>query len=137
MIKESSRAHLTQVHVFHAIPHSGLSVSGSCTISYTSDRDGRVSSNLATDEATMFAGLHKSRRRQYITKCLFIRAQPTRALIDTGGGYHLGALNLQSNPLILLPIQYSSLSPNFPARSHIKPFYQLFKFSTFHSLTMV
>jgi hypothetical protein len=32
-------------------------------------------------------------------KCLFIRTQPTRALINTGGGYHLGALNLRSWPL--------------------------------------
>jgi hypothetical protein len=32
---------------------------------------------------------------QYIIKCLFIQTQPTRALIDRGGGYHLGASNLQ------------------------------------------
>jgi hypothetical protein len=30
-------------------------------------------------------------------KCLFIRAQPTRALTDIGGGYHLGALNFRSD----------------------------------------
>jgi hypothetical protein len=30
-------------------------------------------------------------------KCLFIRTQPTRSLIDTGGGYHLGALNIRSD----------------------------------------
>jgi hypothetical protein len=30
-------------------------------------------------------------------KCLFIRTQPTRALNDTGGGYHLGALNFRSD----------------------------------------
>jgi hypothetical protein len=30
-------------------------------------------------------------------KCLFNRAQPMRALIDTGGGYHLGVLNIRSN----------------------------------------
>jgi hypothetical protein len=30
-------------------------------------------------------------------KCLFNRAQPTRALIDTGRGYHLGALNIRSD----------------------------------------
>jgi hypothetical protein len=29
--------------------------------------------------------------------CLFIRAQPTWALIDTGGGYHLGASNIRSD----------------------------------------
>jgi hypothetical protein len=30
-------------------------------------------------------------------KCLFIRTQPTRALNDTGGGYHLRALNFISD----------------------------------------
>jgi hypothetical protein len=30
-------------------------------------------------------------------KCLFIRTQPTRALNDTGGGYHLGAPNFRSD----------------------------------------
>jgi hypothetical protein len=30
-------------------------------------------------------------------KCLFIRTQPTRALIDTGGGYHLWAPNIRSD----------------------------------------
>jgi hypothetical protein len=30
-------------------------------------------------------------------KCLFNRAQPTWALIDTGGGYHLGAPNIISD----------------------------------------
>jgi hypothetical protein len=30
-------------------------------------------------------------------KCLFNRAQPTRALINTGWGYYLGALNIRSD----------------------------------------
>jgi hypothetical protein len=79
----------------------------------------------------MFAGLHISHMRQYIIKCLFIRTQLTRVLIDTSGGYHLGALNLWFIPLILLPIQYSLLLPNYPARSHFKPFYQLFNSQPF------
>jgi hypothetical protein len=58
---------------------------------------------------------------QYIIKCLFVWAQPTWALINTGGGYHLGASNLWSIPLILLPILYSPLSPNCPAWSPIMP----------------
>jgi hypothetical protein len=37
-------------------------------------------------------------------KCLFIRAQPTWSLIDTGKGYHLGALNIRSDH-----------SPSFPS----------------------
>jgi hypothetical protein len=34
--------------------------------------------------------------RVSIFKCLFIQTQPTRALTDTEGGYHLGALNSRS-----------------------------------------
>jgi hypothetical protein len=37
-------------------------------------------------------------------KCLFIRTQPTRALSDTGGGYHLEAPNIISDH-----------SPSFPS----------------------
>jgi hypothetical protein len=55
MTKESSWAHLTLVHVFHAIPHSGLSVGGPCTIPYTPKRYGRVSSNSAINEATKYS----------------------------------------------------------------------------------
>jgi hypothetical protein len=39
----------------------------------------------------------KSRMRRYTTQSLFIRTQPTRALIDTGRGYHLGAPNIRSD----------------------------------------
>jgi hypothetical protein len=94
MIKELSRAHLTLVHIFHTIPHSGLSVGGPCTIPYTPERYGRVLSNSVTDEATKFAWSHKSRMCQYIIKCLFISTQLMWDLINTGGGYYHWALNL-------------------------------------------
>jgi hypothetical protein len=44
-------------------------------------------------------------------KCLFIRTQPTRALTDIGGGYHLGALNIRSDhsPSFLSSILYFPL----------------------------
>jgi hypothetical protein len=61
---------------------------------YTSMRYGRISSVSATHDATKFARPHKSHMRQYIIKSLFNRAQPMRALINIGGGYHLGASNL-------------------------------------------
>jgi hypothetical protein len=67
-------------------------------------------SNSVTHEATMFVGPHKSHMHQYIIKCLFIRAQLMRALTDTGGDYHLRALNLGSTPLSTFP---SSILP-FP-----------------------
>jgi hypothetical protein len=100
-------------------------------------RYGRIAFVSATHDANKFVGPHESYMRQYIIKCLFIRTQPAWALIDTSGGYHLGAMNLQSRPLILLPIQYSPLSYNCHAWSHIKPFYQLFNLSTFQSQTRV
>jgi hypothetical protein len=71
---------------------------------------GKVSSNSLTYEATKFG--------DYIYpvcvstfKCLFIQTQPTWALTDTGGGYHLGAPNLRSyhsssfpSSILLFPI---------------------------------
>jgi hypothetical protein len=36
-------------------------------------------------------------------KCLFIQTQPTRALNDIGGGYHLGALNFRSDHSSFFP----------------------------------
>jgi hypothetical protein len=43
-------------------------------------------------------------------KCFFIRTQPTQALTDTDGGYHLGALNFRSDHSSSFP---SSILP-FP-----------------------
>jgi hypothetical protein len=68
---------------------------------------GKVSSNLVTDVTTKFVGSHKSRMRQYI--------------INSSGGYHLGAPNLWSRPHSTLPIQYSPLFPNYPAWSQFFP----------------
>jgi hypothetical protein len=55
-----------------------------------------VSSNSVTHEATKFGD---SICLVCIStfKCLFIWTQLTQALTDTGGGYHLGALNFKSN----------------------------------------
>jgi hypothetical protein len=99
MIKETIRTHLTLVHIFHA----NASVDNSWVAHALSwcrlIRYGRITSVLATHYASKFAGLHISCMCQYIIECLFIWAQPTRALIDTGGGYHLVVLNLWSRPL--------------------------------------
>jgi acyl-[acyl carrier protein]--UDP-N-acetylglucosamine O-acyltransferase len=57
-IKESSRAPLTLLHVFNAIPRRA-SVGGPHTIPYTFMRYGRVSSNSATIEATNTAGINR------------------------------------------------------------------------------
>jgi hypothetical protein len=57
---------------------------------------GKVLSNPLAHEATKFGD------SIYLVcvstfKCLFIRAQPTWALTDRGGSYHLGALNFRSD----------------------------------------
>jgi hypothetical protein len=71
-------------------------------------------------------------------KCLFIRTQPTQALNDTGGGYHLGAINFISDhsstfpssilhyPLIALPGLQLCHSINYSSSQHstLKPGYK-------------
>jgi hypothetical protein len=71
---------------------------------YTSFKRGKVSSNSAIVETTKFAGAHKSHMRQYIIKSLFIWAQPMRALIDSGGGYHLRSSEFTVQTTLNLPI---------------------------------
>jgi hypothetical protein len=60
-------------------------------------KGGKVSSNSATHVATHFVGHHESWMCQYTTQSFFIWTLPTRALIDTGGGYHLRAPNFRSD----------------------------------------
>jgi hypothetical protein len=59
-------------------------------------REVKLSSNSLTHEATQFGD---SICPVCIStfKCLFIRTQPMRVLSDTGGGYHLEALNIRSD----------------------------------------
>jgi hypothetical protein len=90
---------------------------------------GKISSNLSIREATQF--------EDFIClvcvstfKCLFIQTKPTRALIDTGRGYHLGALNSRSDhtpsfpssilciPLIALPGLILNHSINYSSSQH-------------------
>jgi hypothetical protein len=96
-IKESSRTHLTLVHVFHAYASADTPWVSHALSHVSLMRYGRVSSNSATVKASRFAGPKKSRMRQYTTQSLFIRTQPTWGLIDTGGGYHLGPPNIRSD----------------------------------------
>jgi hypothetical protein len=74
-----------------------------------------------------------SHMRQYIQ--MLVHSDST----DAGLNRHRQRLppwrsEFQIRPLILLPIQYSSISLNCPAQSHIKPFYQLIIFSNHFSL---
>jgi hypothetical protein len=90
------RAHLTQVHLFHAYASMDTPWVAHVLSHFTSVRYGRIDSVSAAHDATQFED------SIYLVcvstfKCLFNRAQPIRALIDTGGGYHLEALNIRSD----------------------------------------
>jgi hypothetical protein len=70
---------------------------------YTPVRYGRIASVSAAHDATQF-GDSICPVCFSTFKCLFIRTQPTWALIDTGGGYHHEAPNIISDH-----------SPSFPS----------------------
>jgi hypothetical protein len=95
-VKETIKAHLTLVHIFQAYASANTPWVAHALSHYTSVRYGRVASISTAHDATQF--------RDSICpicvstfKCLFIRTQPMRALIDTGGGYHLEASNIRSD----------------------------------------
>jgi hypothetical protein len=91
------------VHGFHVYASVDTPWVAHALSHFTTVRYGRIASVLAAHSATQF--------RDSICpicvstfKCLFIWTQPTRALNDSGGGYHLGALNIISDH-----------SPSFPS----------------------
>jgi hypothetical protein len=95
-VNETIRAHLTLVHIFHAYVSMDTPWMAHALSHFTSVRYGRIASVSVAHNATQFG--------DFICpvcvstfKCLFNRAQPTWALIDTGGGYHLEALNFRSD----------------------------------------
>jgi hypothetical protein len=94
--------------VFHAYASADTLRVAQILYDCTPVKRGKVSSNSLTHEATQF--------RDSICpvcastfRCLFNRAQPTRALIDTGGGYHLRALNFRpySHPRLVVPYSHT------------------------------
>jgi hypothetical protein len=93
-VKESGRVLPHPNAIFHAYASMEMSWV-TWTISHcTHVKRGKVSSNPLTHEANKF-GDCICLICVSIFKCLFIKAQLTRALTDTGGGYHLGALNFR------------------------------------------
>jgi hypothetical protein len=118
--KETIRAHLTLVYVFHVYASTDTPWVAHALSRCTPVRYGRIASISVTHEATKF--------RDSICpvcvstfNCLFIRTQPTRALTDTGGGYHLGAPNFRSDHSPSFPSSILPISPNCLARSSIMP----------------
>jgi hypothetical protein len=109
MVKELGRILPHPSAVFHA--YASMDTTWvAWTLSYcTPMKWHKVSSNPLTHKATKFG--------DYICpvcvstlKCLFIQTQPMQALTDTGGGYHLEALNFRSDHSSSFP---SSILP-FP-----------------------
>jgi hypothetical protein len=111
-IKESSRAHLTLVHIFHACALADTPWVAHALSLVTPMRYGRVSSNSVTPKI-LYAPVHNSK---------LDHSDPT----DAGLNRHRQGLppwssKFQIRPLRFLPMQYSPLFPNCPARSPIMP----------------
>jgi hypothetical protein len=102
-VKETIRAHLTIVHVFHAYASTDTPWVAHALSHFTSVWYGRIDSISAAHDTTQF-GDSICPICVSTFKCLFNRAQPTWDLIDIGGGYHLEAPNIRSDH-----------SPSFPS----------------------
>jgi hypothetical protein len=94
VVKETIREHLTLVHVFHAYASMDTLWVAHALSRCTPVKYGRIASVSAPHAAIQFVGPNESCMRQYTTQSLFIQIKPTPTLIDTGRGYHIGALNL-------------------------------------------
>jgi hypothetical protein len=103
------RAHLTLVRVFHAYASTDVPWVAHALSHFTSVRYGRITSVSAAHDATQF-GDSICPVCIITFKCLFIRTQPTQALIDTGGGYHLEAPNIR----LVHSLSFSSSISYFP-----------------------
>jgi hypothetical protein len=95
-VKETIRAHLTLVHVFHTYALADTPWVAHALSRCTPVRYGMIASVSTIHEATQF-GDSICPVCVSTFKCLFIQTQPTWSLTDTGGGYHLGALNIRSD----------------------------------------
>jgi hypothetical protein len=135
-VKEMIRAHLTLMHVFHAYASTDTPWVAHALSHFTPVRYGRIASISAAYDATQFGD-------SICPICVStFQMLVQHGSTDVGLNRHRRGLppwrsEYQIRPLPFLPIQYSSFSPNCPARSHFKPFYHLFKFSTFLSWTRV
>jgi hypothetical protein len=109
-VKETIRAHLTLVHVFHVYASVDTPWVAHALSQYTSVRYGRKVSISAAHDATQF-GDSICPVCVSTFQCLFIQTLLMRALTDTGRGYHLGAPNIRSDhsPSFLSSILYFPL----------------------------
>jgi hypothetical protein len=95
-VKETTRVHLTLVHVFHVYISADTPWVAHSLSHYTFVRYGRIASVSTAHDATQF-GDPICLVCVSTFKCLFIQTQPMQALINTGRGYHLEAPNIRSD----------------------------------------
>jgi hypothetical protein len=119
-VKETIRAHLTLVHVFHAYASVDTPWVAHALSHYISIRFGRIASISAAHDATQFGD-------SICPICV-----NTFQMLVQQGSTHMGLnrhrrglppwsfkYQIRSHPF--LPIQYSPFSPNCPTRSPIMP----------------
>jgi hypothetical protein len=109
-IKETIRAHLTLVHIFHVYASTDTLWMAHALSHYTPIRYGRITSVSAAHKDTSLRDPIKSCMRQYTTQTCS-PGPDDQSLTDTSGGYHLGALNFRSDhsPSILSSILHFPL----------------------------
>jgi hypothetical protein len=120
-VKETIRAHLTLVRVFHAYASADTLWVTHALSHFTSVRYGRIASVSAAHDATQFG--------DFIcpvcvsTFQMLVQQGSTNAdLNQHRRGLQPWSSEYQISPLPFLPIQYFSFSPNCLARSPIMPF---------------
>jgi hypothetical protein len=126
-VKEMIRAHLTIVHVFHVYASADTPWVAHALSHYTSIRYGRIAFVSVAHDATQF-GVSIYPVCISTFKCLFIRTQPTQALTDTCGGYHLEAPNIRSDHFPSFPssiLHFPLIAP--PGLQLCQPFDHLAK----------
>jgi hypothetical protein len=95
-VKESDRVLPRPSAIFHVYASTDTPWIDRTLSHCTPVKRGKVSSNPLGHKATKFEdSIYPVSVSTF--KCLFIRTQPTWALTDTDGGYHLGALNFKSD----------------------------------------
>jgi hypothetical protein len=122
-VKEMIRAHLTLVHVFHTYASMDTPWVAHALSHFTPVRYGRIASVSVAHEATQFVGPHKIPFAPVHNSNLLIRDRWSILNLHRRG---LPPWNpkFQIRPLMLLSIQYSPLSPIYPAWSLIIPIIQ-------------
>jgi hypothetical protein len=96
VIKKSGQVVPQSSAIFHVYASVDTPWAAQTLSHCTPVKRGKVSSNSSTHDATQF-GDSICPICVSIIKCLFNRAQLIRALINTGGAYHLGALHFRSD----------------------------------------